>query len=80
MAGTWLSSETTVTPNNYVRVRNMRAYEEGVQNRMVDLGQLVDNPHPVGSPEALLWIEGWSDASGGTIDHMSSYHGDIEPA
>ena len=74
MAGTWLDSETTVTPNNYVRVRNMRAYEDGVQAAW-DNQPLASDPHPLGTPESLLWIEGHQAAVNDTVDESSSYRG-----
>ena len=84
MAGTWLDDTGDVTFNNYVRTRNVRAYDEGVVYRMGGTAlerPAADNPHPAATPENALWATGWTDAhgagngTGGTVDSSSTYRG-----
>jgi len=92
MAGTWLDTAYSVPQNNYVYVRNYRAYEEGVQYR---LGGTVlerpstDNPFTamgVDDPQFINWDLGWKAAHGdgdgtnGFIDPCSSYTGQTAAA
>jgi len=83
MAGTWLDDTGDITFNNYVRTRNVWAYDEGARHRMggTALEQpATDNPHADGTPENVLWATGWTDANGGTIDSSSAYRGKTAPA
>ena len=77
MAGTWLDS-TTKLPNNWKRVSNIRAYDEGAQYRLAGndvANPQADNPHPAGSSNFDAWDTGWLDAKAGTIDPSSAYRG-----
>lgn len=78
MAGTWLDTEVTVNQNNWVRLKNLKAYEEGVQARLAS-ALPGSAPHPAGSPEALSWDAGVADAAAGTIDPCSAYTGQTGP-
>ncbi len=77
MAGTWLDTETTVTPNNYVRLKNVKAYEEGVQARLAT-NLPGASPLPPG-PQSDAWDAGVADAAAGTIDPSSAYRGQTGP-
>lgn len=77
MAGTWLDSETTVTPNNYARLKLVKAYEEGVQARLAS--STPTNPHAAGTADADAWDAGAADAAAGTIDDSSAYRGQTGP-
>ena len=78
MAGTWLDTETTVTPNNYPKLRLVKAYEEGVQARLAS-NTPGAGPHPAGSDDKAAWDAGVADAAAGTIDPSSAYRGQTGP-
>jgi hypothetical protein len=82
MAGTWLDTVGDA-PNNWVRLKLVWAYDEGVRYRMggTALERPADNnPHASGTPENVLWATGWTDANDGTIDPSSAYRGQTAPA
>ena len=84
MAGTWLDDTGDVTHNNYVPVRDVRAYDEGhclvCLLNYQERSKIFIRP-AAGTPENVLWATGWTDAhgagngTGGTVDSSSTYRG-----
>lgn len=78
MAGTWLDKETDVTPNNYARLKLVKAYDEGVRARLAS-ALPGTAPFPDPSPEKDAWDAGVTDAALGTISYCSAYQGQTGP-
>jgi len=73
MAGKWQDGVSTTV----IKLKNMKAYEAGVQARMADLLPGT-NPFSAGE-QADAWDAGVSDAAAGSIDPQSSYRGQQGP-
>jgi hypothetical protein len=74
MAGTWEDGVSTTI----IKLKNMRAYEEGVQARLASNAPGT-SPVPAGEQSAA-WDAGVVDAAAGTIDGESAYRGQQGPA
>ncbi len=73
MAGKWQDGVSTTV----IKLKNMKAYEAGVQARMANLVPGA-SPLPAGEQTAA-WDAGVSDAATGSIDPQSSYRGQQGP-
>lgn len=72
-----------ISTNHQNKVRNIRAYAEGVEHRMANTAinnPITDNPHSdTGSEEHISWDEGWNDADSGTVEEHVAGHGRTAP-
>jgi ribosome modulation factor len=78
MAGTWCDGGSY--PSNYKRIRNMRAYEEGVQARIAS-GSPQMPPFAPGSEQEKCWDQGEFDAdpTNDSVAECSAYRGQTGP-
>ncbi len=73
MAGKWQDGVSTTV----IKLKNMKAYEEGVQARLAS-NLPGTSPLPPGEQSAA-WDAGVADAAAGDIDGQSAYTGQTGP-